>query len=61
MFFQDDTTVKNINNIVCLDIDDTVMGRKFADLDKKIIKEIMQRPFSKLSGGIKRKTMKNKR
>jgi hypothetical protein len=59
-FFQDDTTVKNINNIVCLDIDDTVMGRKFADFDKKIIKEIMQRPFSKLSGGIKRKTMKNR-
>jgi hypothetical protein len=49
------------NNIVCLDEDKTVMGRAFSEFDKKIIKEILQRPFLKSAGGRKRKTQKIKR
>ena len=60
-YFQDDTSIESINNIVCLDEDKTVMGRAFSEFDKKIIKEILQRPFLKSAGGRKRKTQKSKR
>jgi hypothetical protein len=60
-YFQDNTPIESINNIVCLDEDKTVMGRAFSQFDKKIIKEIMQRPFLKSAGGRKRNTRKNKR
>lgn len=36
------------------------MGRAFSQFDKKIIKEILQRPFLKSAGGRKRKTRKCK-
>ena len=60
-YFQDETAIESINNIVCLDEDKTVMGRAFSQFDKKIIKEILQRPFLKSAGGRKRKTQKYKR
>ena len=50
-YFQDNTKIKNINNIVCADKDVYVMGNRFPQSDKDIIKEIMERPFMKSLGG----------
>lgn len=55
--FQDNTPITNINNIVCLDNDHTVMGRVLDSLDKILLNEIMRRPF--ISNGGKRKTKRN--
>lgn len=59
-YFQDNTKIESINNIVCLDKDETVMGRAFLEFDKAIIREILKRPFkTHISGGKRKQTKKN--
>jgi hypothetical protein len=59
-YFQDNTNIESINNIVCLDKDDTVMGRAFSEFDKTILRQIMKRPFEN-RGGKKFRNRKNSR
>ena len=59
-YFQDNTNIKSINNIVCLDKDETVMGRTFSEFDKTILRQIMKRPFEN-RGGKKFRNRKNTR
>jgi hypothetical protein len=59
-YFQDNTNIESINNIVCLDKDETVMGRAFSEFDKTILRQIMKRPFEK-RGGKKSRNRKNTR
>ena len=59
-YFQDNTNIKSINNIVCLDTDETVMGRVFSEFDKTILRQIMKRPFEN-RGGKKFRNRKNTR
>ena len=54
-YFQDNTKIKNVNNVVCLDRDKHNMGSMFSQADKDIIREIMERPFVKNLGGKTRK------
>ena len=49
-YFQDNTNIKSINNIVCLDTDETVMGRVFSEFDKTILRQIMKKPFENRGG-----------
>jgi hypothetical protein len=49
-YFRDNTKIKDIHNIVCVDKDEYVMGNRFSKSDKDIIKEIMERPFLKTGG-----------
>lgn len=51
--FQDNTQIRDINNIVCIDKDEHTMGSLFSELDKLFINEIISRPFLKLRGGRK--------
>ena len=60
-YFQDNTKIKNVNNVVCLDRDKHNMGSMFSQADKDIIREIMERPFMKNIGGKTRKRKYNKR
>ena len=57
-YFRDNTKIKDIHNIVCVDKDEYVMGNRFSKSDKDIIKEIMERPFLK-TGGKTRKRNSN--
>ena len=57
-YFQDNTNIKSINNIVCLDTDETVMGRVFSEFDKTILRQIMKKPFEN-RGGKKSRNRKN--
>ena len=59
-YFQDNTNIESINNIVCLDKDETVMGRAFSEFDKTILRQIMKRPFEN-RGGKKFRNRKNTR
>lgn len=59
-YFQDNTNIQSINNIVCLDKDETVMGRAFTEFDKTILRQIMKKPFEK-RGGKKSRNRKNTR
>jgi hypothetical protein len=59
-YFQDNTNIQSINNIVCLDKDETIMGRAFTEFDKTILRQIMKRPFEK-RGGKKFRNRKNTR
>jgi len=54
-YFQDNTNIQSINNIVCLDKDETIMGRTFSEFDKTILRQIMKRPFDKRGGKKTRK------
>jgi len=49
-YFQDNTNIQSINNIVCLDTDKTIMGRAFSEFDKTILRQIMKRPFENRGG-----------
>ncbi len=60
-YFRDNSKIKDINNVVCLDIDKYIMGNRFPNYDKDIIREIMERPFMKNLGGKTRKRKYNKR
>lgn len=71
-YFQDNTHIQSINNIVCIDEDKTVMGKLLSQHDKDILAQIMSQPFAKNIGrGIKKcskqkclakhKTRKNKK
>ena len=57
-YFQDNTNIKSITNIVCLDTDETVMGRVFSEFDKTILRQIMKKPFEN-RGGKKSRNRKN--
>jgi hypothetical protein len=59
-YFQDNTNIVSINNIVCLDKDETVMGRAFSEFDKTILRQILKRPFEN-RGGKKTRNRKNTR
>jgi len=59
-YFQDNTNIKSINNIVCLDTDETVMGRVFSEFDKTILRQIMKKPFENRGGKKSRKNTRNK-
>jgi len=60
-YFQDNTNIENINNIVCLDKDKTIMGSAFFEFDKTILRKIMKRPFEKRGGKkFHRKNTRNK-
>lgn len=59
-YFQDNTNIESINNIVCLDKDETIMGRAFSDFDKTILRQILKRPFEN-RGGKKTRNRKNTR
>lgn len=57
-YFQDNMPITNINSIICLDKDKTMMGWSFTEEEKAQIREIMQRPFMKIVGGKHRKSRK---
>jgi hypothetical protein len=57
-YFQDNMNIQSINNIVCLDKDETVMGRAFSEFDKTILRQILKRPFEN-RGGKKSRNRKN--
>lgn len=60
-YFQDNTSIIDINNIVCLDKDESIMGTVLSDEDKIIFNEILRRPFINSTGGkMKKKTSKTK-
>ena len=59
-YFQDNTNIVSINNIVCLDKDETVMGRAFSEFDKTILRQLLKRPFEN-RGGKKTRNRKNTR
>ena len=56
--FQDNIPITNINNIICLDEDKTMMGWSFTEEEKAQIREIIQRPFMQIVGGKTRKRRK---
>ena len=60
-YFQDNTDIKSINNIICLDKDETVMGRLFSDFDKTILNEIIKRPFDISAKGKKSRKKSRKK
>ena len=56
-YFQDNTRIQSINNIVCVNEDKTIMGKVIEDYnDRQLLKKIMMMPF--VSTGGKRKTIK---
>ena len=56
-YFQDNTRIQSINNIVCVNEDKTIMGKVIEDYnDRQLLKKIMMMPFVSIGG--KRKTIK---
>ena len=56
-YFQDNTRIQSINNIVCVNEDKTIMGKVIEDYnDRQLLKKIMMAPFVSIGG--KRKTIK---
>lgn len=59
-YFQDNTLIQSINNIVCINKDKTIMGKEIKDYnDRQLLHKIMMTPFA--SNGGKQKTKKTKK
>jgi hypothetical protein len=59
--FQDNTTIEDINNIICLQKNDKIMGRVLSDEDKLLLTKIMALPFESIGGKLKKKLTQRNR
>lgn len=54
-YFQDNTQIRNINNIVCIDEDKTVMGKLLFEQDIILLSQIISKPFISLSDNMRKR------